>query len=89
MGRRKENVYVMPIMHGECAMPAKVSKNFGNALELWHLRLGHSDKNTIARMSKLKPVNWINLTEKALEDVCGSWMEGKMTNGPKTLRTNI
>ena len=51
MGRRKDNVYVMPLMKIEKAKTAKSNKAYANALELWHLRLGHADKNSITRMA--------------------------------------
>ena len=98
-GRRCGNAYIMPLMRIEGAMraksnierakPVKTKTAYSNALELWHQRMGHADKNAISRMASTSAVRGIDLTEKALEDVCGPCMEGKMTNGPMPLRTEL
>jgi len=86
-GKRDGNVYTIPLLYAEQAQTAKTAH--ANALDLWHLRLGHADKNAIARMAESGAVRGIDLTEKAQGDVCGPCMEGKMVNPSVLSRTNL
>ena len=73
----------------EKAMDPQLRKGLGNALELWHQRLSHADKNAIARMVPAKNFDGIDLREKALEEVSRSCMEGKLTNTLTHVRNSV
>jgi len=60
-----------------------------SAMNLWHHRLGHADRNSIARTEKLGATRGLDLTDRPQSAVCEPCVIGKMTNGPLKPRLNL
>ena len=67
------------------------SKKRATAIELWHNRLGHSNKNTIKKMHRENSVLGMNLEEKPFNSTteCEPCLEGKQTRLQLKKKTSV
>lgn len=80
--KRSDGLYQIDgsiVQDPNCRNLAAVSSNESSGLSLWHRRFGHTNKETLNKLSNNGLINGINLQDTPEQIVCHPCLDGKQT----------